>query len=184
MLTAQDSVTWEPRRIAVAGTTGSGKTTLARRLSRRFDLPYVEIDSLYHGPRWVPRPTFVSDVEQFIAGDSWVIEWQYRAVRGQILARADTLLWLDLPTPVSMGQLTRRTLRRRVGRIELWNGNIEPPLRTIFTDPDHILRWGFRTRNKLRDTIPELGLHVPHLHIVRFTRHRDVETWLRRIGGA
>ncbi|WP_273735924.1 AAA family ATPase [Mycolicibacterium septicum] len=184
MLTAQDPVTWEPRRIAVAGVTGSGKTTLAVRLSHEFDLPYVEIDSLYHGPGWEPRPTFISDVEQFIAGDSWVIEWQYRAVRSQIVTRADTLLWLDLPTPVALRQLTRRTLRRRLGRLELWNGNTEPPLRTIFTDRDHILRWGFRTRNKLRDTIPALGSQVPHLHIVRFTRHRDVEAWLSRIAPA
>lgn len=174
-------MTWEPRRIAVAGVSGSGKTTLATRLSSAFGFPYVEIDSLYHGPGWEPRTTFVSDVERFIAGDSWVIEWQYRAVRGQILARADTLLWLDLPTPVAMRQLTRRTVRRRVGRLELWNGNTEPPLRTIFTDRDHILRWGFRTRNKLRDTVPTLGSQVPHLHIVRFTRHRDVEAWLSRV---
>lgn len=174
-------MTWEPRRIAVAGVSGSGKTTLATRLSRAFGLPYVEIDSLYHGPGWEPRTTFVSDVERFIAGDSWVIEWQYRAVRAQILARADTLLWLDLPTPVAMRQLTRRTLRRRVGRLELWNGNTEPPLRTIFTDRDHILRWGFRTRNTLRDTVPALGPQLPHLHIVRFNRHRDVEAWLSRV---
>lgn len=125
MLTASDPVTWRPRRIAVAGVTGSGKPALAQHLSERLKLPYVEIDSLFHGPGWQPRPEFISDVERIISGDSWVIEWQYSAVRPQIAERADTLLWLDLPTPITLYQLVRRTIRRRLRRVELWNGNYE-----------------------------------------------------------
>ena len=32
----------------------------------------------------------------------------------------------------------------RLGRQVLWNGNIEPPLWTVFTDPEHIVRWACR----------------------------------------
>lgn len=68
-----------------------------------------------------------------------------------LLERADTLLWLDYPTSVQMTRLMRRTLRRRLLRQELWNGNQEPPLRTFFTDEEHIMRWGWRTRNEPAD---------------------------------
>lgn len=181
VLSAADPVTWQPQRIAIAGVTGSGKTTLAERLSSQLGLTYVEIDSLFHGPNWEPRPDFVRDVEAVISGDSWVVEWQYSAVRAQILERADTLIWLDLPTPLTLYQLTRRTVRRRLRKVELWNGNYEGPLLGFFTDPDHILRWGIRTRNKLRDRIPAVAALHPNVRVVRLASRRDIERWINRV---
>ena len=42
------------RRIAVIGTTGTGKTVLAKRLARKYDLVHVELDSLFWQPNWTP----------------------------------------------------------------------------------------------------------------------------------
>lgn len=39
-----------PRRILVAGTSGSGKNTLAAALASATGLPYIELDALRHGP--------------------------------------------------------------------------------------------------------------------------------------
>ncbi|MEV0674650.1 AAA family ATPase [Mycobacterium sp. NPDC050441] len=180
MLSAFDPITWQPRRIAIAGVTGSGKTTLADRVSNRLGLPYIEIDSLFHGPDWQPRDEFVDDVHRIISADSWVIEWQYAAVRDEIAERADTMLWLDPPTPLTLYQLTRRTMRRRIRRVELWNGNYEGPLHKFFSDPDHIVRWGIRTRNKCRDRVPAVDALHPHLHVVRLSSRRDSEYWVSR----
>ncbi len=90
MLSVSDPVTWNPRRIAVGGVTGAGKSTLARRLAVGLDLPYTELDSLYHGPGWVPRASFETDVAALVATERWVSEWQYRTVRELIVSRADT----------------------------------------------------------------------------------------------
>lgn len=62
-----------------------------------------------------------------------------------LLARADTLLWLDRTRAQVFGPLVRRTVVRRVRRAELWNGNREPPVRALLTDRDHILRRAWRT---------------------------------------
>ena len=182
VLSVNDPIDWNPRRVTVAGATGAGKTTLANRIAQRLDLPRVEIDSLYHGPAWQPRPTFGADVEAFIAGPEWVTEWQYRLVRERIAARADTLVWLDLPTFVTLSQLTRRTVRRRLRKQELWNGNVEAPLHTVFTDPEHIIRWGIRTRNALRDLVPTLRTMHPHLRVVRVRSHAEANQWLGELG--
>ena len=184
MLSASDPITWQPRRIAIAGVSGSGKTTLAKQVSKSLELPYVEIDSLFHGPDWQPRDEFAKDVDQIISSDSWVIEWQYAAVRDKIAARADTMLWLDLPTPRTLYQLTRRTMSRRIRRVELWNGNYEGPLRNFFTDPDHIVRWGIRTRNKCRERIPVIEASHTHLRVVRLTSRREGEYWIGRASAA
>jgi len=104
-------------------------------------------------------------------------------VRALLAERADTLVWIDLPTPVALWRLLRRTLRRRLRRIELRNGNVEPSLWTFFTDEGHILRWGIRTRNVARQRVPELERSAPHLRIVRLRSQREVDRFVQHLGG-
>ncbi|AIY01807.1 putative adenylate kinase [Arthrobacter sp. PAMC 25486] len=181
MLTAADPLPTRPQRILVAGVSGCGKTTLAARLGRVLDLPHTEIDSLFHGPNWVPRTDFTSDVGHLTKGSGWVTEWQYSAVRRMLAERADTLVWLDYPVWLSMSRLVRRTVRRRLRGQELWNGNFEGPLHGVFTDRDHIIRWGWRTRYKLRLRVPALEGEFPGLSVVRLHSPAEVEVWLRRL---
>jgi adenylate kinase family enzyme len=162
----------------VAGTSGSGKTTLAGRIARVLEVPHTELDGLHHGPRWTPRPEFEEDVRAFVATDAWVTEWQYRRVRPLLLERADLLVWLDLPVHQVMRQVTARTIRRRRERTVLWNGNVEPPLRTFLTDPDHIVRWAWRTRHKLRGLDAHLAEVAPHVPVVRLRSHDEADAWI------
>lgn len=82
-----DRLPHRPQRVLVTGSSGSGKTALARALSASLSLPYYELDALYHGPQWTPRPEFAADVATFAATGQWVTEWQYSAVRALLLAR-------------------------------------------------------------------------------------------------
>lgn len=170
-----------PRRIAIAGVTGAGKTTLARRVAEILGVPRTEIDSLYHGPGWVPRESFLADVDAVTSRSEWVVEWQYADARPLIAERADTLVWLDMMWLVPLGRVVRRTVRRRVMREQLWNGNVEGPLHRVFVDRDHIVRWAIRTRRKLRTRIPETAQRYPHLTIIRLRNNRDVEDFLERL---
>ncbi|MGN5238246.1 MULTISPECIES: AAA family ATPase [unclassified Rhodococcus (in: high G+C Gram-positive bacteria)] len=173
-----------PCRIVVAGTSGSGKTTLSARLGDALGIEHIEIDGLHHGPNWTPRPSFVADVEDFTSQPYWVTEWQYTVVRPLLAERADLMIWLDLPRPVVMRQVIRRTLRRRVRREVLWNGNVEPPLHTIFTDRTHIIRWSWSTYGLFPERIREVLQRRPELPIVRLTSRRDIDGWMARLGCA
>lgn len=170
-----------PQRVLVAGASGSGKTTVAAMVSATLGLPHTEIDGLYHGPGWVPRESFLDDVRALAAGARWVVEWQYRPARPLLLARADTLVWLDLPRWRVLAQLVPRTVRRRLRRVELWNGNIEPPLWTILTDPGHVVRWSWRTHGtaaqRVRDVLA--GSDGDRLPVVRLRSRSEVRRWLR-----
>jgi adenylate kinase family enzyme len=178
LLAADDPLPGRPSRVLVAGTSGSGKTTLARAIAEVLGYPHTELDALHHGPAWTPRPEFADDVARLVAGATWVTEWQYRTVRELLLARADCLVWLDLPRGVVMSRVVRRTLRRRVRREVLWNGNIEPPLRTLLTDPDHIVRWAWRTHTHTAERIDAVLRARPELVVVRLRRPAEVADWL------
>ena len=181
MLAATDPLPYRPTRITVAGVSGSGKSTLARRLGAALDLPHTEMDSLFHGPGWTEMPTFRSEVDRFLAVGRWVCEWQYESARPLLAERADLMVWLDLPFRVTLGRVVRRTLRRRRRREVLWNDNRENPLHTLFTDPEHIVRWSIRTRNLYDERIPKVAAQRPELPIVRLCSTREVERWLAEV---
>ncbi|GAA2554331.1 AAA family ATPase [Pseudonocardia hydrocarbonoxydans] len=177
-LAATDPLPLRPRRVLVTGCTGSGKTTLARSVADVLGVPHHELDALFHGPGWTPRPEFATDVAALAATERWVTEWQYSAVRPLLLARADLLVWLDLTRAQVARQLVPRTVHRRLRRVELWNGNVEPPLWTVFTDPDHLFRWGWRTFGRTAERVAEVLAAPGPPVVVRLRGRRDVRTWL------
>jgi hypothetical protein len=91
---------------------------------------------------------------------------------------ADLVVWLDLSTLVVMRQVIRRTLRRRYRREVLWNGNVEPGLRTMWTDRDHVIRWAWRTRHRTTARIQDLLRERPNLPVVRLRSRREAAAWL------
>src|SRR5262244_3847673 len=87
------------RRVSVVGTSGSGKSTLGAALAARIGADYLELDSVFHQPGWVPLPReqFRERVAAAVAGERWVIDGNYTSqVKDLIWARADTVVWVDL----------------------------------------------------------------------------------------
>ncbi|WP_418001852.1 AAA family ATPase [Mycobacterium sp. PDNC021] len=179
VLGPEDPLPHTTARILVTGPSGAGKSTLRETISMILQLPTVEIDSLHHGPNWTPRPTFAADVEHFTAGPRWVIEWQYSQVRALLLDRADTLVWLDHNRWTVVHRVVRRTIGRRIHNTELWNGNYEPPLRTILTDRDHIVRWSWRTHRERQHEALDVADRTDGPLVVRLAGQRQVDTWVR-----
>lgn len=164
--------------MVVAGTSGSGKTTLARRVADALDLAHVEIDGLFHGPGWSVRAEFMDDVLRFTAGPAWVTEFQYGPARQVLAERAELVVWLDLPRRTVLRQVVVRTLGRRVRRTQLWNGNVEPPLRTVLTDREHVVRWAMSTHARTAGLVADVVGARPELPVVRLRSHRQARAWL------
>lgn len=174
-----DLLPTRPHRILVAGVSGSGKTTLATRLAAVTGGPHTDIDGLFHGPGWMPRPSFLDDVDRLTSADTWVTEWQYGTARPRLAARADLLVWLDLPFwTVTFPRVLRRTWRRSRHREVLWNGNVEPPLRRLLVGRENIVRWAVATRHKYRELVPAVAREHPALTVVRLRSPREVDDWV------
>jgi hypothetical protein len=169
--------------VLVGGISGAGKTTLARELSRRLDLPHTELDALFHGPGWTERPTFAQDVAAVVAGERWVVDSDgYSAVRDVMWAAADTLVWLDLPRWLVMARVLRRSVWRGLRRSELWNGNREGL--GAWRDSGHPVRWAWTQHGARRRLIGERvsDPRWSHLQVVHLTSARQARDWLRSVG--
>jgi adenylate kinase family enzyme len=109
-------------------------------------VPHIELDGIHHQPGWAPLPKeeFRRVVAAAAAADGWVIDGNYGTVRPLVWARADTVVWLDLPKRTVMTQLIWRTLRRVAARRELWNGNRETWANFLSWNPEQsVISWAW-----------------------------------------
>lgn len=88
---------------------------------------------------------------------------------------ADTLVWLDLPLPIVMSRLVRRTIRRAATREELWATGNRETLRNAFLSRHSILLWALRTHRKNRERFTlECGFLAKEKRVVRLQSSRAV----------
>lgn len=153
-------------RIAVVGSTGSGKTTLARQLARQLSLAHVELDALHWDPNWTqaPTPVFRARTAAALAGSAWAVDGNYSKVRDIVWARAGIVIWLDYALPLILWRLSRRTLWRLLTRVELWNGNREH-FREVFFSRDSIILWALTTYRRRRREYPTLFARPEYAHL-------------------
>lgn len=169
------------QRVAIVGTSGSGKTTMAARIAARIGCPHVELDSLFWEPGWQEAETevFRDRVRAALAGDTWTVDGNYRKARDIIWGRADTVVWLDYALPVVMWRLVKRTLKRAATREVLWAGNRENLWEHFFTRQSLFL-WALQTHGRHRREYPEYLARpeFAHLTLVRLVSPRAADKWV------
>jgi adenylate kinase family enzyme len=166
-----------PRRIAVVGGSGSGKTTVARRLAAMNDLPYVELDALHWGPNWTacPKDEFRARVEGAISGDAWIVDGNYTGkLNDLVLQRADLVVWLDLPLRKTLPRLWSRTRCRMRERTVLWSGNRET-WRDVLFSRDSLFVYTLRTHHGKRRRYEQ---RLNRYQMVRLKSAKEIDAWL------
>lgn len=172
------------RRVVVIGNSGSGRTTVARKLAAALVLPHLELDGVANQPGWttLPNDQLRERVGTVTAGDAWVVDGNYSAIRDVTWARADTVVWLDPPRAFVTWQVVRRTAMRCLRRTQLWNGNRESLRNALSHDPDRsIVLWSWRQHDHFRQMYTA-AMRDPAWsgwHWVRLRSRREVQRFLR-----
>lgn len=164
-------------RILVYGVTGSGKTTLARRIGEATGLPWHEADQLTWEPNWteVPLDEQKRRIQAICGGEEWVLDTAYGKWLEIPLARAELIVALDYPRWVSLGRLVKRTIARARDGAPVCNGNRETW--RVALSRDSIVLWHFKSfahkRARIRRWAAESRPVVVH------KTPAETERWLR-----
>jgi len=163
------------RRILIVGSSGAGKTTLAREVARRLDLPLIHLDRHYWRPGWVPAAAddFRAEVAALAARPAWVMDGNYRSSLDLRLPRADLLVLCDPPRLRCLARvLRRRWAHRAAPRPDLPDGCPEQVdlqfLRYVWDYPR-------RSRPLVHAAV---AAHAPAVPVVRLRTRREVRRWL------
>jgi adenylate kinase family enzyme len=162
-----------PRRIAVVGRAGSGKSTASIAIGLALGLPVVHLDQLYWTRDWRPVGQEAYEVlhDAVVATDAWVMDGGYMSLPsfGGRVRRADVVVITKAPLPVCLYRVVQRTFRYR-GRERV--GRPDGAAERLSVE---FLIWIVRWTWKHRGIEGEIRAHDPNVRIVAVRRPADLD---------
>lgn len=99
------------QKVMIIGCCGAGKSSLARRLHEKTDLPLIHLDQHYHLPEWQEpsKEDWQSKMHKLVSGDRWIIDGNYGGTMDIRMSKADTIIYMDYPTVRCLWRVIKRT---------------------------------------------------------------------------
>lgn len=103
------------KKIAIIGAPGTGKTTLANKLSEIFHIKATHIDGLHHLENWQIRDKSERDkmILDVVEKEEWIIDGTYKSTLKARLEKADLIIWLDFSTINQLKGIVGRYLKNK-----------------------------------------------------------------------
>ncbi|GLX69050.1 DNA topology modulation protein [Paenibacillus glycanilyticus] len=102
-------------RIAIIGSGGAGKSTLARKLGLQLHQEVSHLDALFWKPNWVaaPKSEQITVQTELVKQDRWIIDGNYGGTLDIRLNAADTIIFLDYPRILCLYRALKRVFQYR-----------------------------------------------------------------------
>jgi adenylate kinase family enzyme len=111
-----------PTKIHIIGPSGTGKTTLAHRLSELNGSPVVQLDPIV----WLPGDIRRSNdelkpiLEETLPKNGWITEGIYISGVDKVYQESDQVVWLDLPLRINLTRVTTRFIKQKLTGTDYW----------------------------------------------------------------
>lgn len=145
-------------KLDIIGSVASGKSTLAREISEKYQIPYYEKDNIVwertpDGDRKRNAEERDRIFREIIEGENWIVEGSPRKCLKESFAYSDYIILLDINTCTRLFRVFRRFIRQRTGKEKY---NSKPTLKFLYYN----IKWVFEfnaQRKKITEMLSEYG---------------------------
>ncbi len=165
------------KRILVIGSSGSGKSTFARRLGELLSLEVIYLDKLFWSSGWVetPKDEWRTVVEKSLQGDSWIIDGNYSATMDLRLPACDTVIFLETPRIICIYRILKRVILYKKGSRPDIPAGCDEKFDWEFVK----IVWSYPTRSKPK-VEALLRQFESEKNIIRLKSKKEIESFLTK----
>jgi len=174
--------------INIIGTTGSGKSTFARKLADQRKLQYIELDNLLWLDDWQESSNDALFLKLKIAMENaatgWTIDGLYTRTIPMIMEKVDTVIWLDYSFSLNLYRSVKRAISRAVTQKRLWaNSNNRESFKTSFLSKDSIILWMITHHAKNRKKYLAMinDPQYQHIQFIHLTSPKQTEAFFKQM---
>ena len=163
------------KKIAVIGAPGTGKTTLAKKISKIYNIPVTHIDGIHHLQNWEIRDKKERDkiILEIVEKERWIIDGTYKSTLKTRLEKADLIIWLDFSTFAQIKGVMERYLKNKGAEKPEIPGCKEKMDKEFLT---YVLKYN---KNKRKIILENLE-NIDKEKVLIFKNRNQVNKWVRK----
>ena len=164
-----------PKRIAIIGLPGSGKSTFAIKLGKLLKIPVHHLDRhMFDGRKKRGKTEFLAIKESLLKENAWIIEGCSFSTLEMRFARADAVIYFDLPRMLCIWRVCKRLFAfdQHLSETGCLDGVNWTLIKYI---------WNFNRDKK--QGIEELSKRYPGVEFLVFHHPKDLDEYLENLKG-
>lgn len=164
------------KKILVIGTSGSGKSTVAKQLSELLNVQFFPSDNFYWEAGWKISSSekVLKQVNGVISQKEWVLDGNFESERELVWKQADCIVWLDYPFVVILKQVAIRNFKWLLFHQTTWLGN-----KMTFQRAISGIRHAIKSYSMKKKNYPSWLAELSDIKIYRFCKKQETEIWLQ-----
>ncbi len=157
-------------KILVIGPCGAGKSTLSKRLGKKYMVPVYHMDAYYMNPDWSKRnfECFLKDHDEIINTPSWIIDGNGRKTLEERWKRADFVIVCKPPLLSCYYGVIKRAVTT-IGK-EKTDG----PQGAKNSISYNLLKWTWEFERKYAPVIEQYSRKYPTVRVITLASLREI----------
>ncbi len=151
-------------KIYIMGSTGSGKTYLSKKLSKKYNITSYELDKIVYDQNNLTKKRSNKEIEQtfskIINSSSWIIEdiGRKRFIKGR--EKADKIYYIKISKLKTYKQMIKRWFLQRKGKEDY---NVKPTFKNLFKQLSDVKLY----KKQEKSILNELKVYKDKLTIIK-----------------